>query len=349
MAPEVQVPTGRVTVFTWGEPLLPVIYNAAYFDEASLVITVPPTPTGAAPTPPPPSPTPVPCAQMHFESDVTIPENSPLAPGTQFVKTWRIKNSGTCAWSGSLNFVGSGSRMDGNSPITLPTVEMGQSVDISLNLVAPNEPGSYLGTWEARTSDGIILGRLLVKINVVSETPTPTSSSKIATATPHPTSQICVLAFEDVDGNGQQEKAEAPLAGVVFTLVGSDGLKEMFVTDSTSEAYCFDHLQPQSYQLIIEPPEDYVETTAKTRTIVLEEGMKSDTSFGARRSELVATSGTSEASIASTSTPTGDENIGVPALEGGVAGTGLSALAIAAVSVIIVWGITIGYLKTRHR
>jgi hypothetical protein len=29
---------GRVTVFTWGEPLYPVHYSSAYFDEASLVV-----------------------------------------------------------------------------------------------------------------------------------------------------------------------------------------------------------------------------------------------------------------------------------------------------------------------
>ncbi len=31
-------PAGYVTVFTWGEPTLPMLYAAAYFDEASLVI-----------------------------------------------------------------------------------------------------------------------------------------------------------------------------------------------------------------------------------------------------------------------------------------------------------------------
>ena len=38
--PEVTVGSaGQVTVFTWGEPLHPYLYNAAYFDEASLVVT----------------------------------------------------------------------------------------------------------------------------------------------------------------------------------------------------------------------------------------------------------------------------------------------------------------------
>ena len=42
-------PSGSVTVFTWGEPTFAVVYTAAYFDEASLVIL--PTSTSARVTP----------------------------------------------------------------------------------------------------------------------------------------------------------------------------------------------------------------------------------------------------------------------------------------------------------
>jgi hypothetical protein len=173
-SPEVQVgPSGLVTVFTWGEPRYAVIYTAAYFDQASLIVTVPPTPTGAAPTEPPPSPTPVPCAQMRLMSDIVASENSPVAPSARVVRTWRIQNSGTCPWSGALVFIGNGDQMEGASPTVLPEVDVGQTMNVSLNLVAPAQPGSYQGTWEAHTNDGIVLGRLVVKINVVDNTPTP--------------------------------------------------------------------------------------------------------------------------------------------------------------------------------
>jgi len=215
--PEVQVGrNGRVTVFAWGEPRYPVLYNAAYFDEASLVVTVPPTPTGAAPTAPPPSPTPMPCAQMQLVSDVAVPDNSPVAPSAQFVRTWRVQNSGTCAWSGTLNFIGTGSQMDGQSPTDLPDVQVGQTADVSIKLIAPAQPGSYQGTWEARTNDGTILGRLVVKINVTDRMTTP---MPIVTATPLPIAttvqglsmspapmngQVCIRAFNDCNGDGQQ-------------------------------------------------------------------------------------------------------------------------------------------------
>lgn len=193
IAPQVQAPDGRVTVFLWGEPRYPFIYNAAYFDDATLVVTVPPTPTGAAPTAPP-SPTPESCAQMRFVSDVTMPDHSSVTAGAQFVKTWRIQNSGACAWSGTLNFVGTGDQMNGPSPMTLPLIDVGQNMDVSINLTAPTRPGAYQGTWQVRVSDGTPLGQLVVSVNVAGATPTPTPTLTVASpepvASPAPSSTI---------------------------------------------------------------------------------------------------------------------------------------------------------------
>jgi hypothetical protein len=44
-------------------------------------------------------PTPA-CDQAQFIKDVTIPDGTVIAPGTSFKKTWRLKNIGTCTWSG---------------------------------------------------------------------------------------------------------------------------------------------------------------------------------------------------------------------------------------------------------
>lgn len=340
--PEVWVgPPGKVTVFMWGEPLAPVLYNAAYFDDASLVVTIPPTPTGAAPTAPPPSPTPVSCAQMRFVSDVTIPENAPLAPGERFVKTWRVQNSGTCAWSGTLKFVGSGYPMGGASPQALPHVQVGENKDISLELTAPSEPGSYQGTWEASTGDGIFLGRLLVKINVVGATATP---SPTETPTPTPTAsptplvdQICALVFDDADGDGRRG-AEGLLAGAVLTLTNASGLQESYTTDGTSEPHCFAGLQPGYYRLAMAPPGGYEATVWETADLMLERNSKADVAFGARRGQPTAT-GTRPALVSE----------GLPALGGGVAGTGWSAPVVAMLVVVIVLVGLVGWVTTRHR
>jgi hypothetical protein len=284
-------PNGRVTVFTWGEPQSPVIYNAAYFDDASLIVTAaapPTTPTGAPPTAKPAAPAaPAPCAQLRYVSDVTIPDGAPVAPGAQFVKTWRVKNAGTCAFSGSLNFVGSGNPM-GGSPTNFPKIEIGQTADVSVNLTAPAQPGSYQGTWQARASDGTALENLIVKITVTGEAATPvsavTATPQGPPASPTPTSgQICVLAFNDRNGDTQQDSDESLLPGVVFALSDTSGPRDSYTTDGVSEPHCFPNLPAGSYQVAIKPPSNYSATTQKVWTIALNGGMKTDVLFGARR------------------------------------------------------------------
>jgi len=347
--PEVQVGrSGRVTVFTWGEPRYPVIYNAAYFDDASLVVTVPPTPTGAAPTAPLPPPTPTSCAEMQLVSNVAVPDNSPIAPNAQFVRTWRVQNSGTCAWFGTLNFIGTGSQMDGQSPTNLPDVQVGQTADVSIKLIAPAQPGSYQGTWEARTNDGTILGRLVVKINVTDRTITP---MPIVTATPLPaatavqelaispapmTGQICVLAFNDCNGDGQQSPGESLLIGAVFTLSDSREPRETYTTDGANEPHCFTGLPSGNYQLAMQSPTNYNETTSKAMIVALRDNTQVSASFGARRDGDSCT----PASNGGANTSTTRNTIG---------NTGQTALMLGASLLMLSLGFAVGFVSMSRR
>jgi hypothetical protein len=308
VVPEVTVgPSGSVTVFTWGEPTYPLIYTAAYFDEASLVITAASpatTPTQAAAAPQPtqaPQPVaqaPAACASLHWVSDVTVPDGTVMAPGQQFTKTWRVRNSGSCAFSGTLNFIGSGNKMGGQSPAVLPKIDAGQQGDVSISLTAPAQPGDYQGTWQPRLSDGTAMENLIVKITVSANaapvagvTATPQGQAPPQpTASPTPTTgQICVQAFNDRNGDGQQDTDENLLAGVVFTLSDTNGPKDSYTADGVSEPYCFADLQPGSYTLSMKAPQNYTATTNKSMIIALNGGMKTDVSFGARRGGPAAT------------------------------------------------------------
>ncbi len=100
------------------------------------------------------------CDKAQFIADVTIPDGTSLSPGQAFTKTWRLKNVGTCTWtpSYSLAFV-SGDPMGGPASLALPgTVVPGQSVDLSVDLVAPAEAGSYAGYWMLRNASGGFFG-----------------------------------------------------------------------------------------------------------------------------------------------------------------------------------------------
>lgn len=114
------------------------------------------TPIPSATTVPP---TPVPCNIAKFEADVTVPDGSRFDPGEAFTKTWRIKNAGTCKWTQdfALIFV-TGDAMSGDAVSLTREVAPGQSVEISVDLVAPSIPGSYRGNWMLRDDKGGAIG-----------------------------------------------------------------------------------------------------------------------------------------------------------------------------------------------
>ena len=110
---------------------------------------VPPTATAR------PTATPVPCNWALFIKDVTVPDNTTFSPGESFTKTWRLKNIGSCAWTTGYSMVFlNGVSMNGTT-VTMPhKVNPGETVDLSVDLVAPNQTGTYRGNWMLRNKDG---------------------------------------------------------------------------------------------------------------------------------------------------------------------------------------------------
>jgi len=128
------------------------------------------TPAGAVPK------TPLPCDQIKFIKDVTIPDEMDLAPGEHFTKIWRLQNDGSCPWTiGYLVYFESGDILGGppSQELTSQTIQPGETVDISIDLVAPQETGSYQGFWMLRNVKGEGFGvgsfskAFWVEINVV--------------------------------------------------------------------------------------------------------------------------------------------------------------------------------------
>jgi hypothetical protein len=100
--------------------------------------------------------------------DVTIPDGTPMTANQEFVKTWKIKNTGNCTWGAGYGLVYSyGERMSGD-PVTLATVvQPGQEVEISVNFKAPSKIGEYTSAWQMANANGITFGKaVFVKIVV---------------------------------------------------------------------------------------------------------------------------------------------------------------------------------------
>ena len=93
---------------------------------------------------------------VSFIGDVNIPDDTPFEPGTNFVKTWRLANAGNCIWDEkyAFKFI-TGDQMEAPAEIPLTRlVRTGQTIDISVPMVAPSEIGTYRGDWLLRNSKG---------------------------------------------------------------------------------------------------------------------------------------------------------------------------------------------------
>lgn len=98
--------------------------------------------------------------RIAFIMDVTIPDDSEIEAGAAFTKTWRLRNDGTCTWEPSYDLVfHHGDHMSAASTVALTgSVMPGQIVDLSIDMVAPADPGTYQGYWMLRNGDDVLFG-----------------------------------------------------------------------------------------------------------------------------------------------------------------------------------------------
>lgn len=150
-------------------------------DISTATVTIPPSPPGGG------------ADKAQFIADVTVPDGTNFSPGASFTKTWRLSNVGTSTWTTaySVVFYG-GEQMDGTSPKAFSgNVPPGQTVDISIDMVAPDETGKYIGYWILRNANNQTFGvgpngdqSFYVEINVVGGANTSTSTTTASTSTP---------------------------------------------------------------------------------------------------------------------------------------------------------------------
>jgi len=110
------------------------------------------------------------CNRSRYVSE-TIPDHTVFTPGQNFQKTWTVRNDGTCAWNTSYTFKHTqGARMNDASEFNLPQVVMpGETITLTLDLKAPDQPGTYIGRWEIFADNGEVLGWYSVVIDVLGE------------------------------------------------------------------------------------------------------------------------------------------------------------------------------------
>jgi Ig-like domain from next to BRCA1 gene len=165
----------------------------------SLVNRITPPVQTVYPAPFSPSKTALPCNRSSAGKpsiDVTISDGTSFKPGEPFSKTWRLVNSGSCTWTREYSLVWfSGESFSSiHNQYFANEIPGGQSVDIMVDMVAPDKPGIHQTNWKLRAADGSLFGLgptgdspIWVRIEVIDSgvvseniTPTLTPTSIVA-------------------------------------------------------------------------------------------------------------------------------------------------------------------------
>jgi len=106
-----------------------------------------------------------------FVEDVTVSDGQTFPPGAEFVKCWRLLNSGERDWPENTELVFlAGDPLSDSAlpPILIGRVAAGAEYDVwTGDLKAPETPGRYVGYWRMK-ADGELFGNgLWIEINVV--------------------------------------------------------------------------------------------------------------------------------------------------------------------------------------
>jgi hypothetical protein len=148
------------------------------------------------------------CNVAQFITDVTIPDGTIMTPSQAFVKKWRIKNIGSCAWTGFSLVFDSGDAMGGPATKAISTLNSGQEVDLEVNLTAPVTAGNYRGYWRINTNGGVIVpivngnqGKSFY-VDIKVQNPGTATNTATATNTSGPPFAVTSVAFTNTGGCG---------------------------------------------------------------------------------------------------------------------------------------------------
>ncbi len=162
--------------------------------------------------------------EMSWVADVTIPDGTVVAPGQKFLKTWRVRNTGTTTWGAgyALAFF-DGDKMGGPDSIPLPAAKPGDVVDLSLMLTAPAAQGMQKSAWKGRDAQNRSFEYdLFALIDVV---------DPVQTVDMLPFLQGDGRLYELDNGAGGRLRLQAQTAGSRFYLVKNSEWEELWTDD----------------------------------------------------------------------------------------------------------------------
>jgi hypothetical protein len=122
------------------------------------------------------APSPTPCLpDADLVAAVSVPDGTRFAPGEGFTKIWRVRSSGCAPWpAGTIWAFASGDQMSAPASVPVPETPLSGTVDIAVEMIAPDAPGAYQGFWQMQSPSG---GRFGDRVYVMIEVPAPAQPS----------------------------------------------------------------------------------------------------------------------------------------------------------------------------
>ena len=253
----------HITVFVRSRPDFPVEQSDTYWDDAELVSVgqgaPPPDATQAAtqaPTQPPSSGVPV----------GSIPRSTPAPDGSVV----HIVSPGETLIGIAVTYEVSLDQIRQLNNLTSDVIYVGQRLIIQPAQGAQPEP-----TAEPTAEGGE--GEAVAEAPPEEEQPAEAPEAAEAEAS----GTICVMSYEDANGNGLREPDEPALAG--FTFAVSDGTQTVgtYITDDSGTSYCFTDLPSGTY-IVSWVADNYTPTTDQTWAVSLAPGATVSREFGAQ-------------------------------------------------------------------
>jgi len=143
---------------------------------------------------------------------------------------------------------------------------------------------------------------LLIGIISLAGTPTagPSPSPAPPTASPTPftgTTEICILLFNDINGNALREETEPAVAGGAVSVTENNGeysAAQDTVIPADPAAYqgiCFSNVPAGSYNITVGVPENYNPTMVLNSSLDVNAGDRAFVDFGIQSKDIVADAG----------------------------------------------------------
>lgn len=155
--------------------------------------------------------------KARFVSHLTFPDKAKVRRNTLFTKSWLVRNDHNTSWPDNTQLipVGVSAQLFGvTTAVRAPaSVAPGETVEVTLNLMAPNEPGMYEAYFRLRDGDtGQKFGqRLWLNVNVGEEDDVDERTNE---ATGHMAAAVALDALDGFDFSNFENSSAPPLMAV---------------------------------------------------------------------------------------------------------------------------------------